>query len=31
MHGTRNRIMAFENFSRKHPERMEQPGITRGL
>jgi hypothetical protein len=27
----RNRIQAFMDFSRKHPERMKQPGVTRGL
>jgi hypothetical protein len=31
MAGIRNRAIAFENFMRDHPERMKQPGITRGL
>ena len=26
-----NRIAAFENFAMDHPDRMKQPGCTRGL
>src|SRR5690349_952879 len=29
--GIDNRLAAFEQFAREHPERMKQPGITRGL
>lgn len=29
--GINNRIRAFEQFQKEHPERMKQPGITRGL
>jgi hypothetical protein len=29
--GIQNRILAFGHFAAKHPERMKQPGITRGL
>ncbi len=28
--GITNRIEAFEAFAKEHPERMKQPGITRG-
>ncbi len=28
--GIDNRIAAFEKFTLEHPERMKQPGITRG-
>jgi hypothetical protein len=28
--GVRERIKAFERFKKEHPERMKQPGITRG-
>lgn len=31
MAGIGNRIEAFEQFAADHPERMKQPGITRGL
>jgi hypothetical protein len=31
MDGVNNRIEAFNNFAKDHPERMKQPGITRGL
>lgn len=31
MDGIDNRIAAFEKFRSDHPERMKQPGITRGL
>jgi hypothetical protein len=31
MEGINNRIAAFINFAMDHPERMKQPGITRGL
>lgn len=30
MTGTWNRIEAFEKFREEHPERMKQPGITKG-
>ncbi len=29
--GVQNRIAAFRQFRIDHPERMKQPGITRGL
>jgi hypothetical protein len=29
--GMNDRIAAFEQFAKEHPERMKQPGITRGL
>jgi hypothetical protein len=29
--GIENRLAAFKGFREKHPERMKQPGITRGL
>ncbi len=29
--GVDNRIQAFRDFITQHPERMKQPGITRGL
>ena len=31
MEGIANRIEAFQAFKKEHPERMKQPGITRGL
>ena len=31
MEGIQNRIDAFKKFRREHPDRMKQPGITRGL
>ena len=31
MEGIQNRVDTFEQFKREHPERMKQPGITRGL
>ena len=31
MAGIDNRIAAFEAFAKDNPERMKQPGITRGL
>jgi hypothetical protein len=31
MRGIQNRIDAFYVFRKDHPERMKQPGITRGL
>ena len=31
LEGIDNRIKAFEQFRTEHPERMKQPGITRGL
>lgn len=31
MAGIDNRIGAFETFAAEHPERLKQPGITRGL
>jgi hypothetical protein len=31
MLGIFNRLEAFEKFAKDHPERMKQPGITRGL
>ena len=31
MDGIQNRVEAFHNFRKEHPERMKQPGITRGL
>ena len=31
MDGINNRMCAFLNFKVQHPERMKQPGITRGL
>ena len=29
--GIDNRIKAFQEFARQHPESMKQPGCTRGL
>jgi len=29
--GIDNRIVAFREFAKKHPDRMKQPGITRGM
>jgi hypothetical protein len=29
--GIQNRVEAFHGFQKDHPERMKQPGITRGL
>ena len=29
--GIENRILSFGHFAVEHPERMKQPGITRGL
>ncbi len=31
MKGIDNRLSAFEEFAVNHPERMKQPGITKGL
>jgi hypothetical protein len=31
MQGVANRIEAFEKFAAEHPDRMKQPGVTRGL
>lgn len=31
MSGIKNRILAFATFADEHPERMKQPGITKGL
>ncbi len=31
LQGIDNRIAAFTDFVRKYPEKMKQPGITRGL
>lgn len=31
INGMDARIEAFEKFKREHPERMKQPGCTRGL
>lgn len=31
MQGIQNRIDAFKTFKEEHPERMKQPGVTKGM